>query len=243
MKTIILKKMILAAVAALFLAATTINAQQANPEPGKKNQEQQAALPAQMPINPWKKAAPFPEQDEELYGVAVNGKMYVFGGCGDGKARGATYEYDPGTDKWTKKRPMPRSAHHAALAAANGKIYVSGGFVAPEKTTLPVGAAWEPIDDVWEYDPAADSWKTLPPLPGKRGAAVAVEVGGKIYLIGGPTTGEGSKVPFFTCVGPVWVLSTNYVYAPHTHKWETRRPMAVPRNHTFAGAVNGKIYV
>ena len=33
-----------------------------------------AAL-AQMPNNPWKKAAPFPEPDEELYGVAVNGKM------------------------------------------------------------------------------------------------------------------------------------------------------------------------
>jgi hypothetical protein len=30
---------------------------------------------AQMPQSPWKKAAPFPEPDEELYGVAVNGKL------------------------------------------------------------------------------------------------------------------------------------------------------------------------
>ena len=30
---------------------------------------------AQMPTSPWKKGAPFPEPDEELYGVAVNGKM------------------------------------------------------------------------------------------------------------------------------------------------------------------------
>ena len=29
---------------------------------------------AQMPTSPWKKGAPFPEPDEELYGVAVNGK-------------------------------------------------------------------------------------------------------------------------------------------------------------------------
>ena len=131
-----------------------------------------AAL-AQMPTSPWKKAAPFPEPDEELYGVAVNGKLYVIGGWGEGKARGATYEYDPATDKWTKKKSMPRPAHHAALAAANGKIYVSGGFVAPAGTQIPTGGAWEPIDDAWEYDPAADSWKSLPPLPGKRGAAVA----------------------------------------------------------------------
>ena len=82
-----------------------------------------AAL-AQMPPSPWKKAAPFPEPDEELYGVAVNGKLYVIGGWGEGKARGANYEYDPATDKWTKKKSMPRPAHHAALAAANGKIYV-----------------------------------------------------------------------------------------------------------------------
>ena len=35
---------------------------------------------AQMPKSPWKKAAPFPEPDEEYYGVACNGKMYVIGG-------------------------------------------------------------------------------------------------------------------------------------------------------------------
>ncbi len=54
-----------------------------------------AAL-AQMPQSPWTKAAPFPEPDEELYGVAVNGKLYVIGGWGDGKAAGVNYEYDDG---------------------------------------------------------------------------------------------------------------------------------------------------
>ena len=214
---------------------------------------------AQMPTSPWKKAAPFPEPDEELYGVACNGKMYVIGGWADGKARGANYEYDPATDKWTKKQSMPRPAHHAALASYNGKIYVSGGFIPPEDTQIPTGGAWQPIDDEWEYDPAADSWTSLAPLPGKRGAAVAVEAGGKIYVIGGVTTMDGSKdpwtwssgaaaspqsvSPFFTFFGSARVLSTNDVYDPATNKWEHRRPMSVPRNHSFAGAVNGKIYV
>ena len=156
---------------------------------------------------------------------------------------GVNYEYDPATDKWTKKKSMPRPAHHAALAAANGKIYVMGGFVPPEDTPIPVGGAWQPIDDAWEYDPAADSWKSLAPLPGKRGSAVAVEVGGKIYVIGGATTVEGSKDPFFTFFGPSRVLSTNDVYDPATNKWESRKPMSVARNHAFGGAVNGKIYV
>ena len=39
---------------------------------------------AQMPASPWKKGAPFPVPDEELYGVAANGKLYVIGGWDDG---------------------------------------------------------------------------------------------------------------------------------------------------------------
>ncbi|WP_040550487.1 redoxin domain-containing protein [Pedosphaera parvula] len=198
---------------------------------------------AQMPPSPWKKGAPFPEPDEEYYGVACNGKMYVMSGWGDGKARGVNYEYDADGDKWTKKTSMPLRAHHPALAAYNGKIYVFGGFVAPEKSPMPIGAAWQPIDNVWEYDPAVDSWKELAPLPGKRGAAVAVEVRGKIYVIGGATTVEGSKTPFFTFMGPCNVLAANDAYDPATDKWESRKPMAVPRNHTFAAAINNKIYV
>jgi len=198
---------------------------------------------AQMPTSPWKKGAPFPEPDEELYGVTVNGKLYVMGGWGDGKARGANYEYDPATDRWTKKAPMPRPAHHTALAALNGKIYAFGGFVAPANTAVPLGAAWEPIADAWEFNPATDSWKPLAPLPGKRGSAIAAEVNGKIYVIGGATTMEGSKDPFFTAFGPAKVLGTNDVYDPATNKWESRNPMSVPRNHAFGGVVNGRIYV
>src|SRR6188474_1025401 len=198
---------------------------------------------AQMPASPWKKGAPFPEPDEELYGVAANGKMYVIGGWNDGKAGGVNYEYDPATDKWTKKQPMPRPAHHAALTAVNGKIYAFGGFVAPANTAVPLGAVWEPIADAYEFNPATDSWKPLAPLPGKRGSATAAEVNGKIYVIGGATTMEGSKDPFFTAFGPAKVLATNDVYDPATNKWESRNPMSVPRNHAFGGVVNGKVYV
>ncbi len=201
------------------------------------------AMQAQMPTSPWRKAAPFPYPDEELYGTALNGKMYVIGGWDDGKAAGLNYEYDPGTDKWTQKKGMPRAAHHAAIAAANGKLYVIGGFVPPKDTQIPTGGAWEPIADVWEYDPAADSWKSLAPLPTKRGAAVAVEVAGKIYVIGGATTVTNSKDPYFTFFGPSLVLTTNEVFDPATDKWESRKPMSVARNHAYAAAVDGKIYV
>src|SRR5262245_13371614 len=79
----------------------------------------------------WTKLAPFPEPDEELYGISAGGKLYVIGGFGGGKARGIVFEYDPAADRWTKKKPMARPVHHQAMVEYNGKIYVLGGFVAP----------------------------------------------------------------------------------------------------------------
>src|SRR4029079_9533003 len=102
------------------------------------------------------------------------------------------------TDKWTKKKSMPRPAHHAALASYKGKIYVSGGFVAPQNTRLPTGGAEQPIEDVWEYDTAADSWKALAPMPTRRGAAVAAEVGGQLLVIGRATSARRDKDPLLT---------------------------------------------
>jgi N-acetylneuraminic acid mutarotase len=186
----------------------------------------------------WTRLAPFPEPDEELYGVAAGGKMYVLGGFGGGKARGGVFEYDPAADRWTKKKPMARPVHHQAMAEYQGKIYVFGGFVFPSS-----GGGWEPVDNAWEYDPVADSWKALAPLPMKRGSAVAAEVGGKLYVIGGATTVEGSKETAINGNGPARVLTVNDVYDPATNTWQSRAPMALGRNHAFGGAVNGKIYV
>jgi N-acetylneuraminic acid mutarotase len=186
----------------------------------------------------WVKAAPFPQPDEELYGVTVNGKMIVMGGFGAGKGRGINYEYDPAADKWTVKAPMARPAHHQALAEYRGKVYVFGGFVAPAS-----GGGWEPIDNVWEYDPAADVWKALAPLPSKRGSAVAVEVGGKVYVIGGATTADGGKDIAISNNTTVRNLTTNDVYDVASNTWTSAAPMALGRNHAYAGTVGGKIYV
>ena len=188
----------------------------------------------------WSRAAPFPEASEELYGIGAGGKFYVFGGLAAGwTPRGLVYEYDPGGDQWTKKKNMALSSHHVALVEYKGKIYVFGGFVKP--ATGPT--AWVPIDNVWEYDPNADSWKALAPLPTKRGSANAVVHEGKIYVIGGAGLHPGSKETAVHPARPHRSLGTNEVYDPATNTWETRQPMPTARNHAAAGMVNNKIYV
>jgi N-acetylneuraminic acid mutarotase len=189
----------------------------------------------------WMKAAPFPEPGEELLGAAANGKMYVFCGLAPGwKPIGMVYEYDPATDKWTKKKPMALASHHVAFTEMNGKIYAFGGFVPPESGP----PAWVPINNAWEYDPAADTWKALAPMPTKRGSPVAVAVDGKIYVIGGATTPPNQ--PDVTAVHPARphvVLGTVEEYDPATNTWRARTSMPTPRNHAVGGAVNGKVYV
>src|SRR5258706_5021403 len=133
----------------------------------------------------WTKLAAFPEPAEELLVASAKGKMYVFCGLAPGwQPIGMVYEYDPASDKWAKKKPMPLASHHVSFTEYKGKIYAFGGFVLPQSGP----AAWVPIDNAWEYDPATDNWKALAPLPTKRGSPVAVTVGDRMYVIGGAST-------------------------------------------------------
>ena len=113
----------------------------------------------------WDKAAPFPEPEEELYGVQAGGKMYVIGGFSEnGKpAPAMVYEWDPAADKWTKKKSIPVPVHHQAQAESNGKIYVFGGCQRP--LSGPGMGGWAPVDNSWEYDPRTDTWRALAPMP------------------------------------------------------------------------------
>jgi N-acetylneuraminic acid mutarotase len=188
----------------------------------------------------WLKLAVFPEPSEELYGAATNGKFYVFGGLAPGwKPKGLVYEYDPATDKWTKKKPLPLASHHIAFTELNGKLYAFGGFVLPQSGP----PAWVPIDNAWEYDPAADSWKALAPMPTKRGSPVAATVNGKIYVIGGASVHPGSSEPAVLPTRPHRSVSAVEEYDPATNTWRARSPMPTARNHAAIGVVNNKIYV
>jgi len=193
-----------------------------------------------QPAGKWVKLAPFPEAAEEVYGIAAGGKMYVFGGLAPGwQPRGLAFEYDPAENKWAKKKPMALPSHHVAVVELGGKIYVFGGFVPPASGP----PAWVPIDNAWEYDPAADAWKGLAPMPTKRGSPVAAAVGGRIYVIGGATTSPGAKDPGIHPARPHVTVGTVEEYDPATNTWRARTSMPTPRNHAGVGVVGGKIYV
>ena len=74
--------------------------------------------------------------------------------------------------------------------------------------------AWVPINNSWEYDPAADTWKALAPMPSKRGSPVAVTVGDKMYVIGGAGNIPGSTETKIDQTTPQMVFGTVEEYDP-----------------------------
>ena len=189
------------------------------------------------------KYAKVPEPSEEYTNVVSNGKLYLIGGNSAVLTPGAkaihparVQVYDLTANTWTQNKPVPFFADHmTAAAAASGKIYVFGGSGAMRQED-PSGT----LDTAWEYDPAADAWKSIAKLTSKRTAAAAAEVGGKIYLIGGSTDITG---PNGANLNAGLVVGTNESYDPATNRWESHRVMPTPRNHPAIGVIGGKIYV
>ena len=205
-----------------------------------------AALPfaahAQAPDGRWVNLAPYPQPTQEIGGAVANGKLYILGGYGanaPGGLAGWFNEYDPATDRWTKRPDIPMPVHHQAMVGYGGKVYSFGGGI---KRT-PEGDNWYPTDRSWVYDPAADAWRELAPMPTKRGGGAAVELNGKIHVIGGsgyhPRQTEDVSI---SATVPHRAVTTHEIYDPATNTWTIGVPMNVPRNHLGLGVVNGKIY-
>src|SRR5713101_4633307 len=110
----------------------------------------------------WNMAPPLPAPMGELEGSVAGNTLYVMAGLSPATGRpiGVVYAFDTSTNAWATRNPMPLPAHHIMTATLNGKIYVFGGFVSPKDF-----AAWQPINNSWEYDPETDRWKALAPLP------------------------------------------------------------------------------
>ncbi len=125
------------------------------------------------------------------------------------------------------KSLMPTPVFWGSEASVNGKIYIFGGTDRDSHGTQVMTGA------VQIYDTATDTWSTGASMPTVRYLSTAVEVGGKIYVMGGRTTGVANA-------GPV---DANEMYDPATDTWTTKTKMPAPIRGHAAAAYNGKIYV
>lgn len=106
-------------------------------------------------------APPLPVSVHHAAAAAVGGRLYVFGGWSDPflTPLDAVHVFDPGSGEdgaWTAGAPMPAARGALAAAVLDGLVYTAGGSPAAREQDFAV------------YDPVADEWTELPPMPTPR---------------------------------------------------------------------------
>lgn len=96
--------------------------------------------------------------------------------------------YDIPSDTWRQGTPAPVRINHLNVGVVDGKIYLLGGLVDKKSPALPT-ADWQASGESHVYDPVADTWTELEPMPPgtERGSAVVGVHGEMVYLAGGMT--------------------------------------------------------
>ena len=136
-------------------------------------------------------------------------------------------KFNPATNTWTPLAPVPdlNNAEASGVYAPNvNKLFVFGG---DDPTTGTV------VNTTRIYDIATNTWSTGMPMPDVRAFMGSGYFNGKIYLVGGYTTGNVD--PSF---GQVWE------YDPVANTFNTSR-MSMPATlgGPGFGIINGHIYI
>jgi N-acetylneuraminic acid mutarotase len=126
---------------------------------------------------------------------------------------------------WRSGAPMPAPSVGHAAASFGGKIYVFGGVTAGD-SGAPAASAYT---HARVYDPIANAWTALPPMPVGAYDLEAHAVGDKIYVVAGYGV-NGFKNELME-------------YDPQAKAWALKSPNPTYRYIFTSSVVNGRIYV
>jgi N-acetylneuraminic acid mutarotase len=177
----------------------------------------------------WTTAAPMPTS-RTMLGAAVgaDGLVYAIGGYTDSGTVGVNEVYNPTTNSWSTRMPMPTPRYgFAAVLAPDHKIWTIGGDynqnITNDGNSVKVEA----------YDPATNTWQTMPPLPqGRYTPAAAVGADGRIYVSGGFQWSQ------------ILILGSVVSIAPGESSWTALSDvMTNARDGHGEVAIGGRIYV
>ncbi len=151
-------------------------------------------------------APPWPDSLPRLaLAAVVQDRLYVVSDAGTLRI------YDAAGDRWSDGAPMPRApgspgSNGGAAAVLDGRIYVAGGSGIGQ-------IAWSGFfgdgRELTRYDPAANAWSALPPMPYGRSNMGAGVVAGRFCVFGGAVDYWTGSAPF----------AETYCYDPQRSAW------------------------
>ena len=135
--------------------------------------------------------------------------------------------YDTHTGRWSEPTALPTGLNHSQATTYRGNVYLAGGYLEGADAT----------SNFWRYDPSANRWTGLAPMPQPRGAAGAAVVGHRLYIADGSPqvygVGASTRGPY----------DTLEIYDFQTESWSFGPSAPFALHHLNAAALGGRIYL
>src|SRR5215472_14065840 len=185
--------------------------------------------PAGSP-GPWIYAAPV--EDEHYGGFMDSDGTFAYEGGGYAFYKSDNIDefgkFDPVANSWTPLAPVPdlNNCMASGVYAPNvNELFVFGGERVSSATV---------VDTTRIYDIATNTWSTGAPMPDVRAFMASGYYNGKIYLVGGYSTGS---------YAPAFLQTWEYDSFANTFATKASIPASAGFGGAGSGVVNGHLYV
>lgn len=194
----------------------------------------------------WTSVAQYPDARSDL-GVTTghDGLLYAFGGQAYAfQITAEMYAYNTVTNTWTTRAPMPSARYSVGAATGpDGLIYAIGGTYASGSPYAKEPPTIEASAEVDAYDPQANIWKKVQPLPqAYRMPSAATGADGRIYVFEGCTGAGCASLPGQPVPGPM--SPQLLAYDVHSNRWTQLATPPLPRTWAaMTTGADGRLYV
>ena len=178
----------------------------------------------------WEVRADIPHSVYGHGAAAVADRLYIIGGCETAdwtKTSRRLQIYNASDDSWTQGPELPVELGWPMVAVYGEIIYVFGGMRNGAVST----------DQAWAYDPAANAWAAIRPLPVKAMNGVAVTVGESVYVGLGYQRVDGSAE------GVTENFLDFYRYNPADNSYTRMADAPEGACYAAVGTCDGNVYV
>lgn len=169
--------------------------------------------------NTWIKKKDLNEARNRASATVIDGKIYVTGGTAGSKVLNSVEIYDSNKDEWTLGTPLPKNISGHSSENIDGKLLIIGGFNFINNAS----------NEVYEYDPATNSWSMKASLNIPRRYIDTTVLNGKVYVVGGINDTEG-------------LLNSTEEYDFTLDKWVLKKEMPTKKWGVSFVSLNNELY-
>ncbi len=181
----------------------------------------------------WQSAPSLPEGRHHTYLIAVENKLFAFGGFVNTQGQWTNSRdvlmLGKGAKAWQKVARLPFALSETVGAVLNGKLHLVGG----RSPSNEQNGQWQHSLDKAEhlvFNPNNYEFAKAAPLPFARNSAASVQVNGRWFVLGGRTVGGEP-------------LKDVLEYVPEQDQWLTHPALPKGRAGHAAAAIDNMIYI